>query len=98
MIHDLHDVSGVHAGKVGQNFIAQIKGVVEDSEYVGHGPRIDANLGLVVALVDRQPQVAVQARLESGLEGSIHRSDLVRYGGADRALRPVTAVVLDELA
>src|SRR5450756_1984105 len=60
VIHDLHDLACVHAGEVGQDLKAQIQGVVEDPEYVRHGPRSNANLGFVVALVDRQPQVAVQ--------------------------------------
>src|SRR5664280_763798 len=68
VIHDLHHLARVHAGDVGQDLKTQVRGVVEDPEYVRHGPRIDSNLGLVVALVDRHLQVSVQTRLESGLE------------------------------
>jgi hypothetical protein len=66
VIDDLHRLARVHAGEIGQDLEAQIQGVVERAQHLRHAARLDADLGLVVALVDRSSQVTRPGGLRAG--------------------------------
>jgi hypothetical protein len=58
VVDDLHHLAGIDAGQVGQDLEAEIYGVVQGAQHVRHVARRDADLGLVVALADRDRSCA----------------------------------------
>ena len=82
VVDDLHHLAGVDAGEVGQELEAELGLVVERAQDLDDVAGADPDLGLVVALADRPVRRSPKRASSRRLEGSIHRSDLLRDGRA----------------
>ena len=73
MVDDLHRVARVDAGEVGQDDEGERRLVVERAEDIRDVAHADAHLGLVVALLRRTMEDALESRVDAARERSIHR-------------------------